>query len=165
MKTIILVLCAAGFLIACAPRPPVATPAETRAAIIRKSVGKVETTPDATSTAMTFDGYKQEIARRITLVNSSKIYPERPQALLRSVVVIRFFVDGNGKLVRSEMVRSNHDKTTEATALLSLRNAAPFPKPHTHLLRHDNVEISETWLFNDDGRFQLRTVALPQMSD
>jgi protein TonB len=32
-----------------------------------------------------------------------------------------------------------------------------------HLLRHGRLEISETWLFNNDGRFQLRTIAQPQM--
>ena len=54
---------------------------------------KVETLPDATSTAATMDGYKRDLAQRIAQVNSTKVYVGRPQALLRSVVVLRFAVD------------------------------------------------------------------------
>jgi protein TonB len=64
--------------------------------------------------------------------------------------------------VRSEIVRSNRDGEAEATALATLRRTAPFPKPASHLLRRGHVEITETWLFNNDGRFQLRTIAQPQ---
>lgn len=126
-------------------------------------VESVDTYPDATSTENTVNGYKRDLAQRITEVNSIKVYTTRPQALLRSVVVVRYSVDGGGRLLRSEIMRSNRDRETEATALASLRNAAPFPKPASHLLRHGKVELSETWLFNNDGRFQLRSLALPQM--
>lgn len=126
---------------------------------------RVETTPDGTSTEATVDGYKRDVAQRIAEVNSTKVYLSRPQALLRSVVVVRFSVDSRGNLVRSEIMRSNRDPATEATALATLRNTAPFPKPAPHLLRGGRVELSETWLFNNDGRFQLRSIALPQMEE
>lgn len=126
-------------------------------------VERVETYPDATSTENTVEGYKRDLAQRITEVNSIKVYTTRPQALLRSVVVVRYSVDAGGRLLRSEIMRSNRDREAEATAMASLRNAAPFPKPASHLLRQGKVELSETWLFNNDGRFQLRTLALPQM--
>lgn len=121
------------------------------------------TTADGTSTALTLTEYKLALAQRISQVNSQQVYTERPQALLRSVVVLQFAVDGDGNLLRSEIQRSNRDRATEATALQSLKRTAPFPKPAPHLLRHGKVEISESWLFNRDGRFQLRSVALPQM--
>ncbi len=124
---------------------------------------RVETTRDAVSTARTLDGYKQDLAHRISQVNSTKVYVGRPQALLRSVVVLKYHVDGSGNLVRSELLRSNRDRETEATALATLKNTAPFPKPASHLLRNGRVEIMESWLFNNDGRFQLRTIAQPQM--
>jgi protein TonB len=126
---------------------------------------RVETTRDATSTASTLTQYKQDIAQRISQVNSTKVYVGRPQALLRSVVVVRYHVDRDGELTRSEIQRSNRDAETEATALATLRTAAPFPKPAPHLLQHGRVEISESWLFNTDGRFQLRSIALPQMNE
>lgn len=126
-------------------------------------IDRAETTSDATSTARTVDAYKHAIALRISEVNSTKVYPGRPQALLRSIIVIKFSVDAGGKLLRSEIVRTNHDSVTEATALSSLRNTAPFPRPAASLLRNGKLEISETWLFNNDGRFQVRSVAQPQM--
>ncbi len=93
------------------------------------------------------------------------MYVGQPQPLLRSVIVVKFYVDANGQLLRSEILRTNHDHATETTALSTLRNTAPFPKPAAHLLRQGRVEILESWLFNNDGRFQLRTIAMPQMAE
>jgi protein TonB len=124
-----------------------------------------DTTADGTSTARTVDAYKRDLALRITEVNSTKIYPGQPQALLRAVIVVRFTVDGGGKLIRSNIVRSNHDSAAEATAVASLRNAAPFPKPPSILLQNGRLELTETWLFNKDGRFQIRSVAQAQMAE
>lgn len=154
MKIKIAILLASAFLAACT------------GGVLRTGGDKsAETTADGTSTAATLNGYKQDIAQRISQVNSTKTYTGRPQALLRSVIVLKFSIDGKGNLIRSEIQRSNHDRTNEATALASLRNTAPFPKPSSHLVRHGRVEISESWLFNNDGRFQLRSIALPQMDE
>lgn len=124
-----------------------------------------ETTQDGTSTADTVGAYREALANRIVQVNSTKVYVGRPQALLRSVVVVKYVVDANGGLVRSEILRSNRDRATETTALASLRSTAPFPKPATALLRKGQLELMETWLFNNDGRFQLRTIAEAQMDE
>jgi protein TonB len=40
-----------------------------------------------------------------------------------------------------------------------VRAAAPFPAPPTSLLRRGTLEIAETWLFRDDGKFQVRSLA------
>lgn len=124
-----------------------------------------ETTQDGTSTADTVGAYREALANRIVQVNSTKVYVGRPQALLRSVVVVKYVVDANGGLVRSEILRSNRDRATETTALASLRSTAPFPKPAAALLRKGQLELMETWLFNNDGRFQLRTIAEAQMDE
>jgi len=114
--------------------------------------------------AMSYDTYKRVLARHISQHSAARVFPGRPQALLRSVVVVRFTVDAHGKLLHSEIMRSNRDCKTEAAALQALRAAAPFPPPSANLLDRGRVEVAETWLFNNDGRFQLRTVALPQMN-
>jgi protein TonB len=131
----------------------------------RPMIEQIETTRDGTSTASTVDSYKVDLAQRIYAVNSTQVYTTRPQALLRSVVVLKYTVDSAGNLIRSEIARSNHDRTTEATALATLRKSAPFPKPSPHLLRNGRLEMHESWLFNNDGRFQLRSLALVQMSE
>lgn len=123
------------------------------------------TTADGTALALNLPDYKVYLARRISEVNSLKVYEGRPQALLRSVIVMKYAIDGSGNLVKTELVRSNRDRHTESVALLSLKSTAPFPKPAPALLRNGRVEISETWLFNNDGRFQLRSIAQPQMNE
>jgi periplasmic protein TonB len=162
MNTRIAILLVAGVLAGCASRPSDTPPLHAPEKPSRAE-RKTELPEPQASHASTLDGYKRDLALRISEVNASKIYAGRPQALLRSVVVLRYVVDARGNLVRSEIMRSNRDSETESTALATLRNSAPFPKPSSHLLRRGQLEVSETWLFNNDGRFQLRTIAQPQM--
>lgn len=138
---------------------------EDRDAMARQLIEQKKTTSDGTSTATTVDGYKVDLAKRISQVNFTSVYVERPQALLRSVIVIKYVVDADGNLVTSEILRSNRDRHAEASAMGSLKSAAPFPKPPAALLKHNRIELSESWLFNNDGRFQLRSVALAQMGE
>jgi len=154
------VLLAAAALAGCS-HAPVGHPAFAA----RSGVERVETTRDGTSTATTIESYKADLAQRIYEVNSTQVYTTRPQALLRSIVVLRYTVDSGGNLVRSEIARSNRDRDTEATALATLRKSAPFPKPAPNLLRNGRIEMVESWLFNNDGRFQLRSLALAQMDE
>lgn len=160
MNIRIAILFAAAALAGCASRSIDTT--ETRAP---ERASRTEKKSEALheSRAGTLDAYKRDLALRISEVNAGKVFPGRPQALLRSVIVVRYVVDASGHLVRSEIMRSNRDRETESTALSSLRNAAPFPRPASHLLHRGQLELSETWLFNNDGRFQLRTVAQAQM--
>jgi len=162
MNIRIAILLAAAVLAGCASRSD-ETPVARNADKPTRTEKKTEMPADIMSAARTIDDYKRDIALRISEANAPKVYAGRPQALLRSVIVVRYAVDGRGHLVRSEIMRSNRDHETESTALASLRSAAPFPKPASHLLRRGQLEVSETWLFNNDGRFQLRTIAQPQM--
>lgn len=111
---------------------------------------------------MSEDHYKRLLAQRIVDVSPEKIYPGNPQAMLRSVVVVKYVVDGNGRLLHSDTIRSNGDSAAVTTAMSALRKAAPFPPPPSNLLKNGRIEVLETMLFNDDGRFQLRSIALPQ---
>jgi protein TonB len=149
-----LLLLLAALLLASCSHAPIGAPG-----------GRVDTTADGTSTARTLDAYKADLAQRITAVNSTRVHADRPQALLRSVVVVSYAVDRDGNLVRSQVLRSNHDRSNEQTALATLRSSAPFPKPAPQLLRNGRVELAESWLFNDDGRFQLRSIAQEQMEE
>lgn len=156
---------AALILAGCATRtetPPAPAP-EAPAAPPPAQAATPTPLPAVISPALTLDEYKRELALHIGRKSAHRMYEGRPQALLRSVIVMRYVVDARGHLVRSEIMRSNRDAETEATAINALRSAAPFPPPAPHLLRRGQLELAETWLFNNDGRFQLRTTALPQM--
>ncbi|MBV8665183.1 MAG: TonB family protein [Burkholderiaceae bacterium] len=121
--------------------------------------------PSRPTASMSLDRYKHVLARHISQVNADKVFAGNPQAMLRSVVVVKYVVDANGRLAHSEIVRSNGDSAIVATTMSALRNAAPYPLPPSNLLERGRLEVLETLLFNDDGRFQLRTIAEPQRDE
>jgi protein TonB len=164
MKMRYLALVLASLLVACTTPTSVVKKEE----IKKKEPPKPEKRPEETVTlskALTLNAYKRDLALLITQKNSNSIYQGRPQALLRSVIVLKYAINADGKLLRTEIIRSNHDKVTENTAISSISSTSPFPKPVSHLLINGKLDITETWLFNSDGRFQLRTIALPQMGE
>jgi protein TonB len=111
----------------------------------------------------TLDDYKQRIAQRIFERNSSLVLHGRPQAMLRSFVLVSFTIDRNGRLLESSVYRTNGDDEAEATALASLRRASPLPEPPARLLNgNGQLELFEGWMFNDNGQFQLQTSHAPQ---
>jgi protein TonB len=108
------------------------------------------------------DAYKQANARRILERNAKDTFEGAPPHFLRSVVVVQLVVDGKGNVTQSRVMRGNGYKDLERRALDSVRRAAPFDPPPHQLLSRNAVEITETFLFRDDGKFQVRSVALPQ---
>ena len=120
-------------------------------------------TPTAALNSATLDQYRDAVARRIIERNPSYVLRGTPQAMLRSLVVVSFTVDSNGRLLESSVYRTNGDDEAESTALASLRRAAPLPQPPGKLLNgRGQLELFEDWLFNDNGKFQLRELASPQ---
>lgn len=123
----------------------------------------VVSTPAAAINSATLDQYRDAVARRIIERNPSYVLRGTPQAMLRSLVVVSFTVDRNGHVVESSVYRTNGDDEAESTALATLRRAAPLPQPPGKLLNgRGQLELFEDWLFNDDGKFQLRELASPQ---
>ncbi|HEY1611286.1 MAG TPA: TonB family protein [Paraburkholderia sp.] len=119
--------------------------------------------PPAALSSSTLEHYHVEIAQRILDRNPSYVLHGTPQAMLRSVVVVAFTVDRNGRVVQSSVYRTNGDDEAEATALATLRRSSPLPPPPSRLLdARGRLELMEDWLFNDNGQFQLRTLASPQ---
>jgi periplasmic protein TonB len=109
------------------------------------------------------DDYKTQVAQRIETVNADVITPGRPQAMLRSVVIVSFVVDRQGKILRSSVFRTNGDDVAEKVAITTLKRSAPLPVPPASVLNGaGQVELMEGWLFNTDGRFQLQSLAAPQ---
>lgn len=119
--------------------------------------------PPAAINSLTLDQYRTAVAQRIVERNPSYVLRGTPQAMLRSLVVVSFVVDRNGQIVASNVYRTNGDDEAENTALATLRRSAPLPLPPSKLLNgRGQVELFEDWLFNDNGKFQLRTFASPQ---
>jgi protein TonB len=107
--------------------------------------------------------YRIRVAQRILERNPSSVLHGTPQAMLRSVVVVAFTVDSEGKVLSSAVYRTNGDTGAERTALATLRRASPLPQPPPALLdARGHLDLMEDWLFNNNGKFQLHEFATPQ---
>lgn len=106
--------------------------------------------------------YKRDFACRIHARNGGQLYGGAPPPVLRSVVVLSVRIDSRGRPVRIGVVRSNGIRALERKAIQSVRAAAPLPIPAAALRQRGAADITETWLFRDDGRFQIRTLAQAQ---
>ena len=131
------------------PRAPVA-PAPPQAAV-----------PTLPPPRTPLDAYKRDVAQRILSANAAQTFEGRPPETLQAVVVLQFTIERSGTLTGLKTLRSRHPPQ-EKIALASVRAAAPFPAPPAALLRSSRVEVAETWLFRDDGKFQIRSLAEPQ---
>ena len=108
------------------------------------------------------DDWKRVAAERVYAVNRAHLFDGRPEHLLRAVIVVEATVDREGKVTRSKILRSPGIASLDEVALTSLKAASPLPAPPAKLVAKGPLVFSETWLFRKDGRFQLRTLALPQ---
>jgi protein TonB len=109
---------------------------------------------------LSLDRYKRDLAGAILKASSATTFDGTPPHLLRAVVVLEFTIDGKGAVRGIRTLRTPDDELA-AVAMRSVR-AAAFPVPPPELLRRGQLEVVETWLFRDDGRFQVRTLAAPQ---
>jgi protein TonB len=163
----------AGLLSACgapAPTPPATPP-------VASSPG-TSATPTTTAPAPAASGagaavrlaprdpaleaWKRAAALRIHQANQKQLFEGRPHHLLQAVIVVEATVDRGGHVVGSRVTRSPKIHSLDRMALASLKVASPLPAPPSTLLVRGNLVFSETWLVQNDGRFQVRTLALPQ---
>lgn len=139
------------------PAPPVAAPAPPPdvVAIIRPSP------PPASY--RTLEEYRLALAQHILAANAASVAAGDLDPLLRAIVVLRFSVDARGNMRNLATVRTP-EREAEGFARASLTRAGPLPAPPTHVLKNGVLEVTETWLFNADGRFNLRTLGPRQRS-
>lgn len=165
-------LVAALMLAACGsppPAPPVIEPAPTPAA--PPVAAEPAPTPPAAAAPPSrryaardpmLDQWKHAAAQRIHAANAARLFSGRPHHLLQAVIVVEVAVDPSGRVTRSKILRSPGIGALDKLALASLKTASPLPAPPSKLVSKGALVFSETWLFDNDGRFQLRTLALPQ---
>jgi protein TonB len=114
------------------------------------------------SLSLTMHGYKRDVAKQIYRANPQHLFEGAPPPMLKSVVVLEIKVDSEGKPTYIRVLRSNRYKELEALAMQSVRAAAPLPRPNRFVMRRGVAEFVETWLFRNDGHFQIRTLAEAQ---
>jgi protein TonB len=114
------------------------------------------------SRAQSLDEYKAEVAHAVLHANAQHTFIGDLPPVLKAVIVLQLEVDRNGFPFRIDLFRSNGYKELEARAIGSVR-ASKLPRPNGTVTRGDgSVTFTETWLFREDGKFQIRTLAGPQ---
>lgn len=108
------------------------------------------------------DAYKTQVAQQVMRQNPSQTFSGRLPPMLPAIVVLNITVDKDGRMTDVAVQRSR-DPDASRVAVASMRRSAPLPRPE-HLLAEnsESLTFSETFLFNDEYRFQLRTLAGPQ---
>ena len=115
--------------------------------------------------AQDIDQSRTDFARQVYAHAASEVNHEAPQALLRAVVVIRIRLSDQGRWT-ADVLRENSTqpeltrKALEIIEQMSAPAAVP-PSLRAELQRNGFIEA---WLFQSDGRFALKTLALPQKS-
>ena len=121
--------------------------------------------PPRESKARSIAGYKRDAARRLYFRNTGYLFDGAPPPVLKAIVVLSIRVDSNGIPLRVAVMRSNGFRDLEQRAIKSVHDASPLPVPHDAIVKRGAVvEYVETWLFRDDGRFQIRSLAEVQAS-
>jgi protein TonB len=108
------------------------------------------------------DHYKADVADQIVSRNAAHTFTGQLPPMLPAIVVLRITVNSEGKATEVAVQRSR-DRQASAVAMASMQRSGILPRPQ-NLIRSPSrsISFSETFLFNADYKFQLRTLAGPQ---
>lgn len=110
------------------------------------------------------DDYKAQVAHHVIEHNPGRSYDGILPPLLPAIVVLRITVDRDGELADVQVQRSR-DPEASAVALASMRRSTPLPRPQQLAQADGRLTFSETFLFADHERYQLRSLAPRQASE
>ena len=109
------------------------------------------------------DDYKSQVAQHVASHNPEHRYSGTLPAMLPAIVVLEITVDQNGRMTDVAVQRAR-DAHAAQVALASMRRSEPLPPPQ-RLAQAGSLKFSETFLFADEDRYQLRSLAGPQASE
>jgi len=110
----------------------------------------------------TLDAYKTAVAQHVIAQNAAHTFTGRLPPMLPAIVVLNITVDRAGRVTRVVVQRSR-DPDASKVALASMQRSGLLPAPHDLIAANSpSLTFSETFLFNGDYHFQLRSIAGPQ---
>jgi protein TonB len=110
------------------------------------------------------DDYKTQVAQHVASRNPEHVYSGTLPPMLPAIVVLEITVDQQGRLTDVEVQRAR-DAHAAQVALASMRRSEPLPAPERLAQETGSLKFSETFLFADEDRYQLRSLAAPQASE
>lgn len=105
-----------------------------------------------------------QVARHVIEHNPGHNYDGTLPPLLPAIVVLEITVDRDGRLTEVAVQRSRDPDASEV-ALDAVRRSTPLPPPQQLAQAGGKLTFSETFLFADSRRYQLRSLAGPQASE
>jgi len=148
-------------LAACATPPPALEPQ----VFLQVPEAPASAPEVAVSGATTLAEYRRDVDELLHAANVPGVFAGRPPNPLRAVIVVYVEVNAGGELVRLELYRAPvHSPELVDEVERAWRRLGPqLPRPLPALMNGDErLAFTQTWLFDDDGRFRLRTLSLPQ---
>jgi protein TonB len=124
---------------------------------VASSIGLTRPAPSVPAPAG-LDDYKTRVARHVAERNPEHRYTGTLPPMLPAIVVLEITVDPDGRMTDVAVQRSRNAAASKV-ALESVRRSEPLPRPK------EKVTFSETFLFADRERYQLRSLAGPQASE
>lgn len=118
------------------------------------------------SAARTVAEYGTEIAELLHDANRQAVFEGRPPNPLRAVIVVYVEVDAAGILRTLHLYRAPpHSPELLDEVERAWRRLGPrLPPPRAALINGDGrLAFTQTWLFDDEGRFRLRPLARMQV--
>ena len=109
------------------------------------------------------DQVRRGFAQMVYQDSSPDINREGPQSLMRAVVGLRVRLDDRGRWAAEVMRENDVEPELTRKALRSVEHLAAaldVSAPVAEQLHREG--FVEVWLFQNDGRFALKTLALPQ---
>ena len=107
------------------------------------------------------DDYKTQVAQHVLQHNPERNFNGKLPPMLPAIVVLEITVDRDGRLADVAVQRSR-DPEASQIALDSMRRSTPLPPPQQLAQATGKLTFSETFLFADRERYQLRSLAGPQ---
>jgi protein TonB len=119
--------------------------------------------PTAAPASPALDAYKAEVAQHVVRRNAGHTFSGRLPPMLPAIVVLNITVDKDGRMT-SVVVQRSRDPDASKVAVASMERSGTLPRLPASLLASNGASLtfSETFLFNSDYRFQLRSLAGPQ---
>lgn len=113
--------------------------------------------------AQSAEQLKADFARAVYLNSATRVHQDQPQPLLRAVVVLRVRL-GDDDRWHAEVFRDNPEQPELTRVALESVARLPPAVGLTHEARQAlrGEGLIEAWLFQNDGRFALKTLARPQ---
>lgn len=149
-----------ALLAACgsSPTPPLNenTPAAETPGPVAGPAGKSGArTPSPASAASTPKAYRLDAAQHLYKLNTQRIYAGKLPPMLYAVGVLQVSIDSRGQVTQLHWMRApRHAPEVIAEIERTAREAAPYPVP----ARLGKVVYTDTWLWDESGKFQLDTL-------